>query len=269
MPITFTVCVSDTEILAANLLASPCLAPGTPHEVIAVRNAPRAAAGLNLGLEKARHDLIVCVHQDVYLPPGWDSLLVQQFQQAEQAFGPVGVAGMYGVGEVKQSAGQPLAAQRIGWVRDRGHILRDGPDLPAPVATLDELLLALPRGTPLRFDPSLGFHLYGADICLQARQHGLAVAALGALCHHNSRSVGLPPAFFPSARLFAGKWADRLPVATPCVLFSRDGQVSLLGNAAPGTPSLAFAKDALPACRSERQSSARRPEAVRRQANRH
>ena len=29
---------------------------------------------------------------------------------------------------------------------------------------------------------------------------GLTVVALGALCHHNSRSVGLPEAFFASTR---------------------------------------------------------------------
>ena len=79
-------------------------------------------------------------------------------------------------------------------------MLRDGPDLPARVATLDELLLVVRRDTPLRFDPALGFHLYGADICLQAAERGLAVVALGALCHHNSRSVGLPQAFFQARR---------------------------------------------------------------------
>ncbi len=59
---------------------------------------------------------------------------------------------------------------RIGWVVDRGRMLRDGPELPARVATLDELLLIVKRDSGLRFDPALGFHLYGADICIQARE---------------------------------------------------------------------------------------------------
>ena len=75
---------------------------------------------------------------------------------------------------------QPLAAERIGWVVDRGRTLRDGSELPAPVATLDELLLIVRRDSGLRFDPDLGFHLYGADICLQASEQGLAVVALDA-----------------------------------------------------------------------------------------
>ena len=186
---------------------------------------PSAADGLNLGLERAKHEWVVCVHQDVYLPEGWDRRLARQLREAERRFGPIGVAGVYGVGEViaPQSPGSALAAERVGWVVDRGRLLRDGPELPARVATLDELLLVVPRNTPLRFDPALGFHLYGADICLQAAERGLAVVALGALCHHNSRSVGLPEAFFPSAEVFARKWRHRLPVATPCVVIDRRG----------------------------------------------
>jgi hypothetical protein len=134
------------------------------------------------------------------------------------------------------------SAERIGWVVDRGRMLRDGPDLPARVATLDELLLVVRRDTPLRFDPALGFHLYGADICLQAAERGLAVVALGALCHHNSRSVGLPAAFYRSAEVFARKWSHRLPVATPCVIIDRGGEVRVLGNAVTKRPtSIAYA----------------------------
>jgi hypothetical protein len=55
--------------------------------------------------------------------------------------------------------------------------------LPASVSTLDELLLVIPSSTHLRFDPDLGFHLYGADICLTAQERGLAVVALDAACH--------------------------------------------------------------------------------------
>ena len=134
------------------------------------------------------------------------------------------------------------SAERIGWVVDRGRTLRDGPDLPARVATLDELLLVVRRDTPLRFDPALGFHLYGADICLQAAERGLAVVAVAALCHHNSRSVGLPAAFYRSAEVFARKWSHRLPVATPCVIIDRGGEVRLLGNAVTKRPtSIAYA----------------------------
>jgi hypothetical protein len=151
----------------------------------------------------------------MYLAAGWDQFLAQQLQEAERRFGPIGVAGVYGVGKViaPNDPSQSLGTERMGRVNDRGRLLHDAPELPARVATLEELLLVVRRDTPLRFDPELGFHLYGADICLQAHEHGLAVVALGALCHHNSRNVELPEAFYRSAEVFARKWSHRLPVA--------------------------------------------------------
>jgi hypothetical protein len=238
IPLSFVACLASRETLRANLLVSHCLQPGTAHQVIAVEGCPSAAAGLNAGFHHAKHELIVGVHQNVYLPEGWDRCLVQQLREAELRFGPIGVAGVYGVGEViaPRDLTNALAAERIGWVVDRGRMLRDGPELPARVATLDELLLVLRRDSPLRFDPALGFHLYGADICLQAAERGLAVVALGALCHHNSRSIGLPEVFYRSAEVFARKLRHRLPVTTPCVIIDRNGAVHLLGNAVAPRP---------------------------------
>jgi hypothetical protein len=147
----------------------------------------------------------------------------------------------------------PLSAQRIGWVVDRGRMLNDGPALPARVATLDELLLVVRRDSPLQLDPALGFHLYGADLCLQARERGLAPVALGALCHHNSRHIGLGEGFHESAAVFARKWKHRLPIATPCAIIHRDGEIKLLGNASGRPRSIAYAMH-LPAAGAHRGS---------------
>jgi hypothetical protein len=244
VPLSFVVGVSDEQILKKNFMASPCVAAaGSPHQVILVRDGLNVVAKLNHGLEQAENDWVVCMHQDVWLPAGWDIVLAQQIQAAELRFGPIGVAGVYGVGDVIRAddpAG-PLGAERIGWVVDRGRTLNDGPGLPATVATLDELLLVVRRDLPLRFDPALGFHLYGADLCFQARERGLAAVAVGALCHHNSRHIGLGEGFHESAAVFARKWKHRLPIATPCVIIDRDGGVQLLGNASHGPRSIAFA----------------------------
>jgi hypothetical protein len=241
VPLSFVVCVSDTLLLQDNLLASPCLQAGSPHEVISVLNAPSVADGLNAALDRALHEWVVLVHYDVHLPLGWDRQIIRQLREAERRFGRLGIAGVYGVGEADEPTEGSFRAERIGWVVDRGRLLRQGPDLPARVATLDELLLILPRGTSLRCDRALGFHLYGADLCLQAREQGLAAVVLEALCHHNSRSVGLNDTFFENARAFIRKWAQRLPIATPCAVFDRLGQVFLLGNA-DGDSSIALAE---------------------------
>jgi hypothetical protein len=219
--ISFAVCVSDEAILEANLLASPCLTDGSSHEVFLARDCPSAADGLNEGLRKARHDVIVFVHQDVQLPAGWDEHFWQQYDLAKQQFGNVGVVGVYGV------AYRDGRVIRMGHVVDRGRLLREEPALPALVDTLDELLLAVPRETVLSFDPQLGFHLYGADLCLEACKRGLVSVAIDAVCAHNSPHIGLPAAFTESARVFAAKWKEALPVATSCVLIEPSGRMTL------------------------------------------
>lgn len=219
VPLTVVTCVSDEATLGANLLASPCLGPGSPHEVLALRGCPAAAEAINAGLARARHALVVYAHQDVYLPHGWPARMVRQYRAASARWGEPAIAGVYGVAE---EAGRP---RRVGHVVDRDRLLAGPTPLPALVQALDELLLVLPRGTPLRADPALGFHFYGSDLALQAHQWGRPAVVLDAPCLHNSRYVEPPPAFFRSASAFATKWAARLPVATPCVLVDRGGQL--------------------------------------------
>ena len=231
--ISFVVCVSDDVILKANLLASPGLVgPESPHEIILIHKAPSAGAGLNMGLERAQREWVVCVHQDVICPRAGTDASPSSSARPSDGSGRSGWRASTASARplAPRSKGYTLGAERVGWVVDRGRTLQEAPELPARVATLDELLLVVRRDTPLRFDPALGFHMYGADICLQAAERGLAVVCLGALCEHNSRSVGLPKAFFPSAETFARKWAHRLPVATSCVIIDREGKVCLLGN---------------------------------------
>ena len=254
IPISFVVCVSDDAILKANLLASPGLVgPDSPHEVILIHKAPSAArwAEHGPGTGPARMGCLRAPGRSSARPAG-------TVASPSSSARPSGGSGRSGSRASTASArpsdcnrrDHTLGAQRVGWVVDRGRTLREGPELPARVATLDELLLVVRRDTPLRFDPALGFHLYGADLCLQAAERGLAVVCLGALCHHNSRSIGLPKAFYPSAEVFARKWAHRLPVATSCVVIDRQGGVCLLGNTPfrRGGPPPMSSETAFPTC---------------------
>ena len=86
-----------------------------------------------MGRQTGRHEWNVFVHQDVWLPEDWDRRIARQLHEAEARFGPIGVAGVYGVGDVIEpdDLTQSLGAERIGWVVDRGRELRDGPELPA------------------------------------------------------------------------------------------------------------------------------------------
>jgi SAM-dependent methyltransferase len=220
-PLSLVVCVSNEATFRANLLSSPCLADGSPHEVLPIRGCRSAAEGLCQGLARARHPLVVWAHQDVYLPRGWPARFWHQYHLAQKIYGKIGVAGVYGV------AGRNGALTRAGFVMDRNRLLKEKEPLPASVDTLDELLLAIPKGVPLNFDPRLGFHFYGADICLAAQEQGLAVVALDALCFHNSPHTGLPPDFFQSGQAFSAKWARLLPLATPCVRIDGHGSIQV------------------------------------------
>jgi SAM-dependent methyltransferase len=220
--LTFVVCVSNQATLEANLLRSPCLRPGGPHEVLLMRGCASAAEGLNRGLGRASNCLVVCVHQDVYLPRGWINRFWRAYDHARQEFGNIGVMGVYGV---RSENGSRI---RAGHVVDRDRLLQERDRLPVSVDTLDELLLALPKGSPLRFDPRLGFHFYGADICLTAQERDLPAVAVDSLCYHNSAHFGLGPDFYQSARTFRSKWSQRLPVATSCVLMQPSGRIEII-----------------------------------------
>jgi SAM-dependent methyltransferase len=216
-PLTIACCVNDEISLRTNLLASPCLRRGAPHELLLARGCRNIADGLNAAVARARNGWVVCVHQDVYLPEGWDRSLTKGLSEAEARFGPIGVAGVIGAaheGPVLANAVAPL----VGWVVDRDRLLRGPTALPAQVDSLDELVLVLPKSTALRFDPDLGFHFYGPDLCMQARQQNLAAIAVEALCFHNQRAVELPSSFVPSGRTFARKWRAYLPVNTTCAV---------------------------------------------------
>ena len=63
--LSFVACISDDELLQSNLLASPCLRQRSPRDVILVRSSNSAAAGLNLGLVRARSEWILCVHHSI------------------------------------------------------------------------------------------------------------------------------------------------------------------------------------------------------------
>ena len=206
-PVTFVACVNDEDQLAANLARSPCFAPGSTHELLTFRHCANAAEGLNAGIAQAAHDLVVLVHQDVYVPAGWPARLRHQWAVASAAGGDIAVAGVFGV----RSRDRPFDA--IGRVVHRDRLLSHH-ELPADVDGLDELLMVVPRATRLRVDPALGWHLYGTDLALQAATAGERVVVLDAPCHHNSLTGRVPVLYRSSERALARKWPAMLPIHT-------------------------------------------------------
>lgn len=215
--ISFVACVNDDVQLSENLAASPCFQGPDPEQLIIVRGASSAADGLAAGLRSAHHEIVILVHQDIYLPEGWVSRFLHQWEMAEARFGEIGVAGVYGATYAEHVPGN---TKRFGHVVDRMHLLWEEPDLPAQVASLDEIILAFDRKHGLGLDPSLGFHMYGSDVVMQARDRGLQAVVLDVPCFHNSRSTfTLPEAFHQSAAIFRRKWGRNFPFASSCMVF--------------------------------------------------
>lgn len=214
-PLTFVACVNNEEQLRSNLLRSPCLQNPSKHELLLVRGASNAAEGLNAAIAQAKNEIVVLLHQDVYLPEGWSNRFLQQYSIAEQRFGRVGLAGLFG------SLSYHGNRKNFGHIVDRDTLLQHTP-LPAAVDTIDEAVMAMPKSNAARFDPRLGWHLYGADLAMQSMQRGYFVAALDAPCFHHSRTgFSLPAEYQLSAEIFKQKWNDYLPIFTPCSAFLR------------------------------------------------
>lgn len=205
--LTFVACVNDESQLANNLLASPFLGADSPHEVLLYRGMGSAAEGLNRGINEAKNDLIVLLHQDVYLPSWWPAQLVAQWTLAATD-GPVALAGAIGV---RYRLG---GRTHVGHVVDRDNLLEMSTELPADVDGLDEMLMVVPKDTSLRFQPAMGWHLYGSDLALQAHQHGLRTVVLDLPCYHNSLLSGLDASFRYSESVLARRWPMELPIVT-------------------------------------------------------
>ena len=222
-PLSFVVCVNDELQLTANLLASPALSHGSPHELIVIRGASSIGDAFNDALFRARNAMVVMVHQDVYLPLGWDTQFLSGLEKARRIYDPLGAVGLFGI----RFIGQDRTCH--GRVIDRHRFLDMPYPLPARVDASDEILLAFPRDTPLRMDPTLGFHLYGTDVCLQARSRGLNNVAVEAPVFHNSLYFSQPTeAFQVSGRLMLRKW----PTVRP--LFAPVGPLDVLTATVPG-----------------------------------
>lgn len=224
-PISFAVLVNDPPQLKANLKSSPIFEPGSPHELIELPGMTSAAAGLASALEQAQHDLVVLVQQDIYLPRGWDHTFRAEWDRASQELGPLGMAGVFGVRY--RDGGEPIDAGRI---IDRDRLLTSPLDLPGRVDSLDEVLLAMPRDTPLVADPDLGWHLYGSDLALQAADLDLPVVVLDALCFHNSLFGHAGADYHLSRERLLAKWESKRP------LRSNFGELDTMRVAPPVIP---------------------------------
>lgn len=211
IPLTFVVLASDQEILRQNLLASPCLKDPNPHQVIIQQGYDSASRAYNAALLQAANEVVVFIHQDVYLPRFWIADLESSLRQLAIVDPDWGVLGCWGV---RQNG------KGFGYLYTPGQEVIGAPlHSPARVQTLDEVVLIVRRSSGLRFNEKVpGFHLYGTEICLEAARMGMRSYAISAFCVHNSRQhFRLPPEFYACYREVKRLCREFLPIQTSCI----------------------------------------------------
>lgn len=210
-------CASNSPaILSSNLGSSPLLENGIRLHV--EEGAASAALAYNRALDATREEVVVFLHHDVYLPRGWDRLLMARLAELTAHDPDWALAGAYGVAPDYRQFG-PV------WTSSLGQIIGRVPMQPEPLQSFDEMLIVLRRSSGLRFDDRQpGWHMYGTDIVCAARAAGKGAYAIGLPCIHNDRFHGaLGPDFTESYRWMQRKWPGMLPIQTPVTKISRSG----------------------------------------------
>jgi GT2 family glycosyltransferase len=206
---TIVTATNNESVLRSCLLGSPDIR--CADRVMQQKGFSSAARAYNAALAQGETDIFVLVHQDVYLPAGWTKQLGQAIAQLEKQDPQWAVAGVWGVKENGERAGNVYCT-------GLGRMLGQSGTDPVQVRTLDEVLLVVRKSSGVTFDEQLpGYHLYGTDICLEAQRRGLRCYALPAFCIHNTNGYALLPwEFWKSYLIMRRKWKEVLPVITPC-----------------------------------------------------
>lgn len=141
-----------------------------------------AGAALNHAVRLARHEVVVLVHQDVYLHDV-DRLAAAASALEDPRWGVLGASGV--------TADRGLA----GRLRDRVILIGEPAATPVPVDTLDEVLVMARRedllAEPLSEDPDLAWHAYAVEYAMRVRAAGRLAGAVDTAITHNSLTTNL------------------------------------------------------------------------------
>jgi Glycosyltransferase like family len=211
------VAINDSEILQRNLLASPDIKSGQLR-LVECRGFKSASLTYNHGLDSTEEDIIVFVHQDVYLPKGWLAKVDQKISELEQSDDHWAVLGVFGVKPNGEEAGHV-------WCSGLQKELKGQLDQTQEVRSVDELAFLFRRSTNCRFDPMLpDWHLYGTDIILEAQIKGFKSYVSDIPVIHNTRPIySLYGSYVKSYIYMMKKWRKYLPVYTTIVPLGQYG----------------------------------------------
>jgi hypothetical protein len=234
VPVSIVCVFNDPEVLesclARSVAAGLSEAPNT--ELLPVDNREQAfstaGAALNHGARAARNDVVVFVHQDVYLHSLPD---LERAAGLLASDGRIGVLGAVGVDHRRRV---------IGVVRDRVVPIGATAVSPVDIDSLDEVLFMVRREDalrePLSEDPRLAWHAYAVEYCQRVRRAGRRAVAVDISLTHNSLTTNLAR-LDVAHRTVAEAYPELLPIWTTCgILPAAEGgaRSGVLGRKARG-----------------------------------
>lgn len=200
--------VNDEAVLENNLLASDDIKSGA-LSLQCYRGYKTAASAYNQAISDLGDncDWIGFVHQDVYLPNGFLENLSTQLDNLISQDDSAAIVGFFGAISKDKMAGRV-------WCSANSSQFMGGLSTPAPIDILDEYFILMKTDKALSFDTDLpGFHLFGTDICLEAKSRNLSCWVIDVPVVHNSRRVVTLDKYYRQAWLYLRKkWAQNLPI---------------------------------------------------------
>lgn len=194
-PVSFVTVRFSDEYLH-NIVQSDCV-QRAENQLVTVDNRSNLffsnlGLAINSGLARARHDLIVVIHEDVLLPRHWEQHFFHSLAALESAgkdwslLGCVGWPDAIGHGGLDTIIGH--------WSDPRGHRDTLGGRAFAEVQRLDEQLLVLRRSQGIQMDPKLpSIHNIGRDPPLTLAKAGHQTFVIDApTIHKFADSAGRP-----------------------------------------------------------------------------
>jgi len=206
------ICVYNNRATLETCLLKSLKAQTIDHELILIDNTTgrfkSAAKALNLGGREAKGELLMFVHQDVYLPSvDWLRIVESRLRQLSN----LGIAGVAGAREMRRCVVTNL--KHGDPPRPAGNIQIDRLE---KVQTLDECLILIPKSVfeKLEFDEETcdDWHLYAVDYSLSARRLSYDVYVIPDCAYHRSAGESMSDGYYRVLNKVLKKHRDAYPV---------------------------------------------------------
>lgn len=174
---------------------------------------PSAASALNYGAENAKGEVVVFMHQDVYL---WDGKILEKYFDILHS-NPKAILGVAGVAQKDHLIYYDFCETKERIYRGRsshGQLIK--------AITLDECLIAMQKSlwAKLKFDEKTcdNWHFYAADICYNNLLSGGENFILSADMCHESQGSAYNKAYRQTLKAMIKKYRKKLKrIETTCV----------------------------------------------------